>query len=71
MRSSIPSDVEGPQEEKLICKPFSLSVYFKKKTSDVTDSRCHALKKFGNSKYFSILKTKNAKSLETYTKIYL
>lgn len=45
VRSSIPSDVEGPQEEKLICNPFSFSVYFKKKTSDVADSRCHALKK--------------------------
>ena len=36
------------------------------RTLDVTH-----LKKFGNSKYFSILKTKNAKRLETYTKIYL
>ena len=68
-RSSIASDVEGQQEEKLICKPFSLSVYFKK-TSDVAASRCHALKKFRNSKCFSILKTKNATRLETYTKIY-
>ena len=45
VRQFIPSDVEGPQEEKLILKSFSLSVYFKKKTSDVADSRCHALKK--------------------------